>query len=342
MVVFNNIELTLSCYFCIVFLSTQKERTMAETKRKKAKSTGRAGSLISRDELEEAKKYFATNNLLLDTPIKRAAYSDRTAWVMASMSQLVYMRFEERGKDRDLLIKKLASGGFKLLGEFNNEKTDTQAFLVTNGEYAVLAFRGTEVTKKMDIKIDAEAFKASVYEGRIHKGFAEAYKSIEIQVLKAVKSKKIEDLPLYITGHSLGAAVATVATQYLERDKDLRNQIAACYTFGSPRVGNREFDRDLKSSVYRVVNTTDIVTVVPLLAMGYMHIGDVRFLESRLTEYRRGIPIMRRIFFFLTAILRLFGPLVGDHAITEYRRKLEAIAQDRNVNLYYDYRSPGR
>lgn len=299
-------------------------------------------SLISKDELAQAKSYFQANELLLNPPIKRAAYSDRTAWVMASMAQLVYERFEEGGKARDLLLTKLKGGGFNLIGEFNNPETDTQAFLVTNGEYAVLAFRGTEVTKKMDIKTDAKAFKASVYEGRIHRGFAEAYKSIEIQVLKAVKSKKIEDLPLYITGHSLGAAIATVATQYLERDEDLRNQIAACYTFGSPRVGNREFDRDLKSSVYRVVNTTDIVTVVPLLAMGYLHVGDVRFLESRLAEYRRGIPITRRIFFFLTAILRLFGPLVGDHAIAEYRRKLEAIAQDRNVDLYYDYRSPGR
>lgn len=310
--------------------------------RKKTSTSKQMKSLISKDELAQAKSYFQANELLLNPPIKRAAYSDRTAWVMASMAQLVYERFEEGGKARDLLLTKLKGGGFNLIGEFNNPETDTQAFLVTNGEYAVLAFRGTEVTKKMDIKTDAKAFKASVYEGRIHRGFAEAYKSIEIQVLKAVKSKKIEDLPLYITGHSLGAAIATVATQYLERDEDLRNQIAACYTFGSPRVGNREFDRDLKSSVYRVVNTTDIVTVVPLLAMGYLHVGDVRFLESRLAEYRRGIPITRRIFFFLTAILRLFGPLVGDHAIAEYRRKLEAIAQDRNVDLYYDYRSPGR
>jgi len=313
---------------------------MAE--RKKTSTSKQAKSQINKDALAQAQSYFQANELLLNPPIKRAAYSDRTAWVMASMAQLVYERFEEGGEARELLLTKLKGGGFDLIGEFNDPKTDTQAFLVTNGEYAVLAFRGTEVTKKMDIKMDAKAFKASVYEGRIHRGFAEAYKSIEIQVLKAVKSKKIKDLPLYITGHSLGAAIATVATQYLERDKDLRNQIAACYTFGSPRVGNREFDRDLKSSVYRVVNTTDIVTVVPLLAMGYMHVGDVRFLESKLAEFRRGIPITRRIFFFLTAILRLFGPLVGDHAIAEYRRKLEAIAQDRNIDLYYDYRSPGR
>jgi hypothetical protein len=102
-------------------------------------------------------------------------------------------------------------------------------------------------------------------------------------------------------------------------------------------VGNTEFDRELKSVVYRVVNTTDIVTVVPLLAMGYIHAGDVRFLERAPGEFRRGyIPFLQRLFFFVMAAFRLFGPLVGDHGIAEYRKKLEAIAQDRNLDLYYD------
>lgn len=309
-------------------------------KKSKAVTTGRAKSLITGEELAAAKKYFAANDLLLSPPIARAAYSDRTAWVMASMAQLVYERFEEGGKTRDLLIEKLKGGGFKLVGEFNSPKTDTQGFLVTNGEYAVLAFRGTEVSKRTDIGIDAKAFRASVFEGRVHRGFGEAYKSIEIQVLKALK--KVEGLPLYITGHSLGAGIATIATQYLERDLELRDRIAACYTFGSPRVGDREYDRKFKSSIFRVVNTTDIVTVVPLLAMGYIHIGDVRFLEPGMGDIRRGVPILRRIYFFLMAAFRLFGPLVGDHGIEKYRRKLEAVAQDRNIDLYYNPSSPGR
>jgi len=313
---------------------------MAEKKEPKTETTGRAKSTLTREELADAKKYFEANSLLLNPPIMRAAYSDRMAWVMASMAQLVYDRFEDKGKERDLLVEKLKGGGFELLGEFNAPETDTQAFLVSNGEYAILAFRGTEVTKRTDIKTDAKAFRVSVFEGRVHKGFAAAYKSIEIQVLKAVK--RLAGLPLYITGHSLGAAVATVATQYLERDPVLRDQIAACYTFGSPRVGNKEYDRDLKSAIYRVVNTTDVVTVIPLLAMGYIHIGDIRFLSRSMGDIRRGVPILQRMFFFLMAAFRLFGPLVGDHAIALYRKKLEAVAQDRNLDLYYDGRSGGR
>jgi hypothetical protein len=308
---------------------------MAEQKKKSGIT--RSKRLLTTKEIAEARHYFASNPLLLNPPIKRAAYSDRTAWVMASMAQLVYEPFEQGGKARELLIEKLKGGGFKLIGEFNAPQTDTQAFLVSNGEYAVLAFRGTEVTKFRDMLTDASAFKISAIEGRVHKGFAEAYLSIEPQVLDGLK--KIRGLPLYITGHSLGAALATIATQYLERDPFWRDEIAACYTFGSPRVGDHEFDREFKSSIYRVVNTTDIVTTIPLLSMGYIHIGDVRFLEPGMGNIRRGIPVLRRMFFFIIAALRLFGPLVADHAIAEYRRKLEAVAQDRNLSLYFDARS---
>jgi len=293
--------------------------------------------LSSEKELADAKAYFHANNLLLDPPVKRAAYSDRMAWILASMAQLVYEKFEKGGKDEELLLAKLRGGGFKWIKGFSSPVTDTQAFLVVKDDnsYAVLAFRGTEVTKATDIITDIKASLITAVEGRVHKGFIHAYQSVEKDIEKNVA--KLDGIPLYITGHSLGAALATLATQRLEQNPVFRDQIAACYTFGSPRVGNVEFDRELKSVVYRVVNTTDIVTVIPLLVMGYIHIGDIRFLEQKPGEFRRGyIPFLKRLFFFVMGMFRLFGPLVGDHAIVEYRKKLEAIAQDRNLDLYYD------
>jgi len=290
----------------------------------------------SLEELVKAKAYFGANNLLVNPPIKRAAYSDRMAWVLASMSHLAYDRFEEGGKAKALLLKKLDGGGFNWISGFNSPETDTQAFLVVKEDksYAVLAFRGTEVSKLTDIKTDAKATMVSLIEGRVHKGFINAYKSVQEEIEKNVA--KLDGIPLYITGHSLGAALATVATQFLEGHPVFRDQIAACYTYGSPRVGNDQFDRDFKSAIYRVVNTTDVVTVVPLLAMGYIHIGDVRFLLRTKGEFRRGIPIFGRLLFFFGAgLLKLFGPWVQDHAIVEYRMKLEAIAQDRNLDLYF-------
>jgi predicted lipase len=256
------------------------------------------------------------------------------AWILASMAQLAYDRFEDPRdlkKLRKIFVTKLASGGFKLVRTFYSPETDTQGFLAHNDEFAVLAFRGTETSKRTDIKIDIQASRVSVLEGRVHSGFRIAYESVEDDVRNSIL--KLKDLPLYITGHSLGAALATVATQRLEHDARIRERIAACYTFGSPRVGNSHYDIEFKSPIYRVVNTTDIVTVIPLLAMGYIHIGDVRYLGAGDGEFRRGIPFLSRSYLFLLTLFKFFSPLVNDHSIAEYRRKLEAIAEKRNLRF---------
>jgi len=308
---------------------------MAEKQSKKLKDQDR------QKELAEAKAYFQANDLLLTPPVKRAAYSDRMAWVLASMSHLVYDRFEEGGRKKALLLAKLKGGGFKWVNGFSSTETGTQAFLVVKDDnaYAVLAFRGTEKNWR-DIQTDILARRIKTPKGKIHVGFKSAFASIEKDIKKSLA--RVAGLPLYITGHSLGGALATVATQSLEWDSRFRDQIAACYTFGSPRVGNDEYDTSIKSMFYRVVNTTDIVTIVPLLLMGFVHVGDVRFLLRNKGEFKRGIPFSRRLYFFLGAgILKLFRPWVEDHAIMEYRNKLEAIAQDRNINLFLESGSGG-
>jgi len=293
--------------------------------------TDQQATPVSSDlELTKAKEYFKDYDALLNPPIFRAAYSDRMAWILASMSHLAYDRFEDdNSKARELLAAKLKGGGFKLLEIFNSPETDTQAFLAANGDYAILAFRGTEVSKRKDILTDARAKRIVDIEGRVHGGFRAAYDSVKQKIEKSILG--MDNIPLYITGHSLGAALATVATQELENNTGIRGRIAACYTFGSPRVGNVLYDKNFKAPIYRMVNTTDIVTVVPLLVMGYVHIGDVRFLGRKPGDAAtRRVPILLRALLFFAAIFRLFGPWVGDHAITEYRRKLASAAEKRN------------
>lgn len=295
-------------------------------------------SSVSQDETLAPEKYFHAAADMLCPPIFRAAYSDRMAWILACMSQIAYDRFEAREEQNataddqkiyDDFVTKLQSGGFSLVRTFNDKATDTQAFIARNNEFAVLAFRGTEVTKRRDVKTDIKASKISVLQGRVHVGFMEAYRSVGPQIRKSLL--ELKGVPLYITGHSLGAALATIATHNLEHDTDFpqfRQMIAACYTFGSPRVGNSRYD--FRAPIYRIVNTTDVVTAIPFLAMGYMHIGDVRFLGVKEGEFQRGIPVLRRLYLFLLTAFKFFGPIVQDHGIDQYRRKLQAIARERN------------
>ena len=66
-------------------------------------------------------------------------------------------------------------------------------------------------------------------------------------------------MPLFITGHSLGGALAMIAAKKITH----KGGNAACYTFGSPRVGDEVWISNIKTPLYRVVNAADCVTMLP-------------------------------------------------------------------------------
>ena len=51
------------------------------------------------------------------------------------------------------------------------------------------------------------------------------------------------------------------------------------YTYGSPRVGGKEFCDGMQVTHYRFVNNNDVVTGVPFWLMGYRHHGDLQYIN---------------------------------------------------------------
>ena len=78
---------------------------------------------------------------------------------------------------------------------------------------------------------------------------------------------------IWMTGHSQGAALATLAASR-------HGQIQGLYTFGSPRVGDRDFKRNFRTTAYRFVNHHDIVAQVPPAAI-YCHVGHLRYIDAK-------------------------------------------------------------
>lgn len=240
---------------------------------------------------------FTQEMLARRTPSYRLAYSDRTAWLMACMAQLAYIRFNppflgnsqeeqfrkaiekllsgkklsmltelidslgyDAEREKGILTSELNGLNFKLERLFDNKETGTQAFLASTDEFLVLAFRGTETTSVKDIRADIKANKVScATEGMVHQGFKESYESVASYIQKAIDEPKYVGKPLLIAGHSLGGALATIAAKRLT----CKGDIAACYTFGSPSVGTAEWIAPLKTPVYRIVNAADAVTLLP-------------------------------------------------------------------------------
>ncbi|CAN0111908.1 unnamed protein product [Ectocarpus sp. 12 AP-2014] len=117
---------------------------------------------------------------------------------------------------------------------------------------------------------------------RIHAGFKRAYVSVNGTlgaVLGSAMEGKPEDWHVYITGHSLGGALATLAT--LDHCRRYPKAKVTMYNFGSPRVGNKAFAKLYDSFVgdsFRVVNNLDVVARLPRATMGgisldYRHAG---------------------------------------------------------------------
>jgi triacylglycerol lipase len=278
-------------------------------------------------------------------PTWRAAYADRTSALMATFSQLAYVPFEvdqpapvarqpkaERPDGRQDLAQRLAGGGFQLAAVFNRD--DTQAFLAVNPkQFAVLAFRGTTDLADWVTNLRAALAPLPGVPGiRVHAGFLSAFECCRREILEAVDTHVPPTLGLYITGHSLGGALAQIASAALDRDN-----LAACYTFGSPRVGAAGFDRQVKCPHYRVVNNWDLVPGVPTpWFTGYRHTGDPRLLTPNahaLEALRRDRNGLAR---FAVDVVDLIVGLVArrllvidDHMIWNYRTQLSAIAEVR-------------
>ncbi|WP_019589653.1 MULTISPECIES: lipase family protein [unclassified Thioalkalivibrio] len=89
---------------------------------------------------------------------------------------------------------------------------------------------------------------------------------------------------LVVTGHSLGGALAQLAAFYLHRDLfGDGGQLAAVYTFGSPRVFGAEQARHLERASpyphFRIVNGADLVPRVPPVVIGFRHTGCNVYIE---------------------------------------------------------------
>ncbi|KAK8718422.1 hypothetical protein V6N13_045655 [Hibiscus sabdariffa] len=85
------------------------------------------------------------------------------------------------------------------------------------------------------------------------------------EIARLLQTYGDEPLSITITGHSLGAALATL-TAYDIKTTFKRSPMVTVMSFGGPRVGNRSFRCQLEkqgTKVLRIVNSDDLITKVP-------------------------------------------------------------------------------
>jgi hypothetical protein len=190
------------------------------------------------------------------------------AALCAEMSRLAYVKDEDKS-DR-LLTAYLKLAKFTLVGTIDGD-SGTYAFVAMSSEAdrptVVIAFRGTEVDDFRDLLTDLRLYKVPWKDGgKVHAGFRHA-----LPDMNALTHLIPDGARLLITGHSLGAALATLAAARLRR--------GSLYTFGSPRVGDKAFAASMQDIDHsRYVDCCDGVTILPL-PIGYRHVGCRHYID---------------------------------------------------------------
>jgi hypothetical protein len=104
---------------------------------------------------------------------------------------------------------------------------------------------------------------------------------------------------LLITGHSLGAALATFAAVDIKEQLSPSQKIYF-YTFGSPRTGNQAFSDHIMSlypsgsEYYRVVHAQDIVPHLPMTQFGFNHAGNEVWYPNAGTQLEHQICLNKK------------------------------------------------
>jgi hypothetical protein len=189
---------------------------------------------------------------------------------------------------------------------------DTTAYVVQSGSLIIICFRGTQPRNIMNWLLDASTEKdRSTSSGYVHGGFSRGIETLwprmrwllgaaelganiceaekcDADLLKSCPAPELSGIyecgkekapdAIYITGHSLGGALAALAAVKLCRDQTLAPMLRGVYTFGQPMVGDKAFaeesEKEFGDKLFRHVYQRDVVPQLPPITVGrFEHFG---------------------------------------------------------------------
>jgi len=139
-------------------------------------------------------------------------------------------------------------------------------FIAENAGGVFLIFRGTMTTSEWLRDLNIRLTSYPRFDScKVHEGFLQAYNVFRTKIIDSLGPLDTRK-SLFVAGHSLGSALATLAVPDLAASTGFRSPVI--YTFASPRVGDKSFaesyDRQYGKRSFRIANTSDLVVSIPL------------------------------------------------------------------------------
>ena len=152
----------------------------------------------------------------------------------------------------------------KMIAEQSRVKKDQFSYYVLQEDgVTILIFRGTANAKNVLSDIDIRTFDDDLLDVKLHRGFRDAAESI----YGDIKRNYELDHTVFLTGHSLGGAVAQIIGMWLHK----RGYNVQIFTYGSPKVSTTFTFNE--PNHWRVVDRSDPVPFLPPIP--YVHSGVV-------------------------------------------------------------------
>ena len=218
-----------------------------------------------------------------DDPRSETFYDPRAADALAQIAGWSYSDYmvlmdalQHRGiVDSDATISQVSVKNEAML-------VVSTAFFIRSGDLGIICFRGTEPSNAINFLTDASCRPINFYSmGQVHGGFYRNVLAVWADLAGEVEAAISSGLKaLYITGHSLGAAMAVLAAATIFGDSAYshwRRLFRGAYTYGQPMVGDEAFARScarIEKAVFRHVYGHDLVPHLPPLTTGtFRHFG---------------------------------------------------------------------
>ena len=202
--------------------------------------------------------------------IKELSFAEQS-WLFAVLSKICYSdpaqaqpQFEEIGYTKVTFL----------------DNSGSQGYVLENKNEIIVVCRGTETKEPIDMIQDIKLWYVSEPRvGLVHDGFKTSADLLWPTVYDQIQNHKSK--PVYFTGHSLGAAMASVMAVRMLHDSDMAKP-KKLFTYGSPRAFSFISSCIACSGIehHRWVNNLDIVTRSPGMLMGYRHFGKLHYINS--------------------------------------------------------------
>jgi len=196
----------------------------------------------------------------------------------------------------------------RLEREVNDKRLDIYALIARNDDEIFISFRGSCNLKHLGLDLNylpanqqtMEAYAAETgmrlpKQLKVHGGFLDAWRSVRAEVIDAIdvivkqeqaRAGPPRPLRLYVSGHSMGGAIAMLAS--LELAIRLHKMAwhpfsgHTTYTFAAPRLGNAPFARlynRICKDHWALQRSSDAIPHLPFAAWGYQHPHGVAYMQ---------------------------------------------------------------